>query len=419
MYEAKLLPDYSGDTIPRPALNLMQMRNLPDTSLMGTVAAIALSVCLGASTASAQFMDKLTKPKVPVPLRHPPGLGLNVKRIAFGQSSGECADQLVDLLTEGLVRSGIDVIDRQHLQAILDEHKFQVSMYLDSTTALQLGRILGPTAFIFVKAQRCTSEQQPLREVQRGEDGSSRYLFISRTRAFVRGSVQTVDLTTGRVFSAQSLEASPVRDNRSYSGQPEFPPGVQLIDESLRALAEQARRMYVPWTETKEVYFYNDGDCGLKQAYELLKAGSVDAALERSQANLGSCREQPKVKQSTLSHALYNAGVMQMLALNYDQAKKYLNEASSLKDSDIVNDTLAECETAEKLARAMQQVEARSVAMNNSRPAAPAPETAAAPSAPPAPTVEQRLRALGDLFQKGLITKDDFDKRKAEILKEI
>ena len=390
---------------------------------MRSAAAIALSVCFGASLASAQFMDKLTKPKVPVPLRHPPGLGLNVKRIAFGQSSGECADQIVDLLTESLVRSGIDVIDRQHLQAILDEHKFQVSMYLDSSTALQLGRILGPTAFIFVKAQRCTSEQQPLREVQRAEDGSSRYLYISRTRAFVRGSVQTVDLTTGRIFSAQTLEASPVRDNRSYSGQPEFPAGVQLIDESLRVLAEQARRMYVPWTETKEVYFYNDGDCGLKQAYELLKAGSVDAALARSEANLVACREQPKVKQSTLSHALYNAGVMEMLARNYDSAKKHLNEAAELKGGDIVSETIAECEAAEKLARAMQQVEARSLAMNNASPpapaAGPAPRPAAAPAEPAKPSVEQRLRSLGDLYQKGLITKEDFDKRKAEILKEI
>ncbi len=390
---------------------------------MRSAAAIALSVCFGAFLASAQFMDKLTKPKVPVPLRHPPGLGLNVKRIAFGQSSGECADQIVDLLTESLVRSGIDVIDRQHLQAILDEHKFQVSMYLDSSTALQLGRILGPTAFIFVKAQRCTSEQQPLREVQRAEDGSSRYLYISRTRAFVRGSVQTVDLTTGRVFSAQMLEASPVRDNRSYSGQPEFPAGVQLIDDSLRALAEQARRMYVPWTETKEVYFYNDGDCGLKQAYELLKAGSVDAALARSEANLVACREQPKIKQSTLSHALYNAGVMEMLARNYDSAKKHLNEAAELKGGDIVSETIAECEAAEKLARAMQQVEARSLAMNNTSPSAPAAAPAPRPAAPPAepvkPTVEQRLRSLGDLYQKGLITKEDFDKRKVEILKEI
>jgi hypothetical protein len=367
-------------------------------------------------------MDKLTKPKIPVPLRHPPGLGLNVKRIAFGLSSGECADQMVDLLTESLVRSGIDVIDRQHLQAILDEHKFQVSMYLDSTTALQLGRILGPTAFIFVKAQRCTSEQQRLREAQRAEDGSSRYLYISRTRAFVRGSIQTVDLTTGRIFSAQTLEASPVRDNRSYSGQPEFPPGVQLIDESLRVLAEQARRMYVPWTETKEVYFYNDGDCGLKQAYELLKAGSVDAALKRSEANLAACREQPKVKQSTLSHALYNAGVMEMLAQNYEQARKHLNEAAELKGGDIVNDTIAECEAAEKLARAMQQVNARSLVMNDARTVSPstAPAlTTPAPPEPAKPTVEQRLRSLGDLYQKGLITKDDFDKRKAEILKEI
>jgi tetratricopeptide (TPR) repeat protein len=225
-----------------------------------------------------------------------------------------------------------------------------------------------------------------------------------------------VDLTTGRVFSAQTLQAAPVRDNRSDRGQPEYPSGVQLIDESLHVVAQQAVRMYVPWTETKGVYFYNDGDCKLKQAYELLKAGSFDAALEQSQANVAGCREQPKVKQSTLAHALYNAGVMQMMARNFDQAKKYLNEAAELKGGDIVTETIAECEKAEQLDRAMRQVEERTVAQEKAR---PAPLADPQPAPPAKPSLEDRLRSLNDFFKKGLITKEDFEKRKAELLKEI
>jgi hypothetical protein len=34
-------------------------------------------------------------------------------------------------------------------------------------------------------------------------------------------------------------------------------------------------------------------------------------------------------------------------------------------------------------------------------------------------SVEERLRKLDDLYKKGLITKDDYEKRKAEILKDV
>jgi hypothetical protein len=34
-------------------------------------------------------------------------------------------------------------------------------------------------------------------------------------------------------------------------------------------------------------------------------------------------------------------------------------------------------------------------------------------------SVEERLRQLDDLYKKGLITKEDFEKRKAEILKDV
>lgn len=55
-----------------------------------------------------------------------------------------------------------------------------------------------------------------------------------------------------------------------------------------------------------------------------------------------------------------------------------------------------------------------------SAPAAPeAPPPTAAPAQPSAPSVDERLQHLQELRDKGLITPEDFERRKAELLKEI
>jgi Short C-terminal domain len=43
----------------------------------------------------------------------------------------------------------------------------------------------------------------------------------------------------------------------------------------------------------------------------------------------------------------------------------------------------------------------------------------AAAKAPARVSVEERLRQLNDLFKKGLISKQEFDAKKAEIFKEL
>ncbi|MGB5880898.1 MAG: SHOCT domain-containing protein, partial [Thermoanaerobaculia bacterium] len=47
-----------------------------------------------------------------------------------------------------------------------------------------------------------------------------------------------------------------------------------------------------------------------------------------------------------------------------------------------------------------------------------APAPAAAPASPPA-TTEQQLQQLKDLLDKGLISQDDYDKKKQQILQQL
>ena len=83
------------------------MRQLPAVLMV-------LVVILVANPVQAQFWDKLTNPQVTVTLKHPPGLGLTVKKIAFAPipNASECADQFLDAIVTHFSGTDAEVVER-------------------------------------------------------------------------------------------------------------------------------------------------------------------------------------------------------------------------------------------------------------------------------------------------------------------
>ena len=69
-----------------------------------------------------------------------------VKRVAVLSFSGSRGDLAADLLTQSLLMRGADVIERQRLSDVIQEHSLSSSGYFDQATAKQLGRLLGVDA---------------------------------------------------------------------------------------------------------------------------------------------------------------------------------------------------------------------------------------------------------------------------------
>lgn len=323
--------------------------------------ALAMAGCIGTGRPMhAQFRDRASNPAISVALTHPPSLGIQAKRIAFGLAGGPCSDQLIDMLTEDFVRNNVEVIDREHLNALTKEHNFTLSGYVDQSSAAELGRILGPTALVFVKVQRCAPEKKSLYEDRRTYDKNNPTVRvnISRTQFFFRGSIQTVDLGTGRIFSAKTIDNSPSRQNESPTGEPEFPSEFDLQDESLRLTARSVNQMFFPWTENRRLIYFDDNDCNLKQAYQLVKSNGGDT-IQISRQNLETCRTLPKVNPRALGHANYNLGMSYYFAGDYSKALEYLQEAGTLRPGDIVTEAIGLVTAAQISATEMQRVEQR------------------------------------------------------------
>lgn len=391
---------------------------------MRRLAAILVAIALaGGGVLWAQGWDRLGNPPVKVTLKHPPGSPIRLGTVAFGEVGGECSDQIISALTEELVAQNVTVIDRQNLEASLAEHKLNTSGYVDQATAVKMGKMLGADAMFMIRVSRCATTMP---SYLRGEKtyllGGTKNVYYAKVKGSVVVSFQTIDLKTGRIFRARNINVSPEVTNESEGGYPEAPASFEVVDKGIRQVVGEILHMFFPWTEERELLFFDDGDYNMKTAYNLFKAGQIEQALEVSRTNLEKCKADPKHKPKHLRHALHNVAMCLFALDKYEEALPLFQEALTYEGGDVQTEAIAECQKAIQLGKEMQQFEekfAMGAPAAAAQPGAAQAKGAAAATAGAEPSAEERLKKLNDLYKKGLLTKQEYEAKKAEILKEL
>lgn len=389
---------------------------------IGVMVALA---SMGAIPLEAQFLDRMRNPKVPVLLKHPPRLGLNVSKIAFAPVTGECAEQIIDRLSGILVNRGIEVMERQNLQLVLNEQNLGQSGLMNRETAVRMGELLGPTLLVILKAPTCRVEQRRNYSDRRTSQRIIR-THNAISEGFVRGSMQTVDLATGRIFSASPLEITLPVTNSSDQGIPEFPSTQLIMDRVIESAAQEASRYYVDWREQRTVYFYNDKECNLIAAYAALKNHNYAEVVRQSEENVATCSSSSNVKQDKRANAFYNAGIAYLLINEHAKALSYLTQAAGLRDTAITREAIAEASRSAGLAAASQRVVEQTERFEQALSAGRSVSNQGvqqvpgkAPAGKATADLEDRLRKLEGLFKQGVITKEEYEAKKTELLKEL
>src|SRR5271165_2619488 len=269
---------------------------------------VALSVGLSIPS-HAQLIKWSADKTVRLSIPRPPQFGLTVRRVAFGQPGGSCANDAAQLIDQMILpdfqQNQMDVIERAALDQIMAEHNFNQSNYADAGSAVRLGKILGPSALVIVNVNGCRPDQTPLVNDERDFSGRVTRTFISKTRFSLEGSIRVVDLTTGQVLGSHNFESKPDKQNTSQEGQPEFPPVDEVKDSAMQDVKAQVHAMFFPFDEAVTLIFYDDKDCGLKQEYERFRSGDRDGATRLADSNLEQCKAGHKDK--TLARAYYDA----------------------------------------------------------------------------------------------------------------
>ena len=322
---------------------------------------VLVFIIFSSLSARAQFFEEMTCPQVTINLTHPPDLGIKVSKIAFGPATGTCSDQIIDAIQSDFVSNNIEVIDRANLTAILAEHQFTFSGYVDQTSAAAIGKILGPSALVFVKVQVCETKVDKLvgKKTVYYKDKTTGEVpvYYARTRVNLRGSIQAVDLATGRIFGSQPFEFSPERTNESDQGYPDPPAEFDIQKMAFQSVVSEIHQMFLPWTEPLTLYYYDNKDHDLNQAYQAMKAGNLDLAFDLSKKNLESCKSDAHIKDKLKSHAYYNMGMSYLLREEYDKAMEFFQEAAKLHSGNIITSAMSKCQKAKEIQISRQRVE--------------------------------------------------------------
>lgn len=221
--------------------------------------------------------------------------------------------------------------------------------------AIDIGREVGPGALVFVKVNDC------------GATG-------------LKATLQVVDLTTGRNVVEPVIDV-PRRRSSSVS------PGLLLPsskeEEALVAeLTTQASRFFLDWVEIRKFGYFAKAECGIQGLLDHVRTGDLDGAARLADVNLDVCISMSPVDPGAVARAHHNRGVAQFLLGNEPLAQQELAKAQSL-DSDLADAVIT----------------VASPGLNDE-------------------TVEKRLRILEEAYQRKLITRQEYLRKKAQLLGE-
>lgn len=335
--------------------------------------AVLGTAVLGASPLPAQFWSELANPKVEVKLLHPPESGRRLSRVALSPTPYETSRELADTLAGELGR------DRR----------------------LVVSADAG--AVVLVDVHQCRPVKSSSEKESKDAKGAITITRTATTTLEFSATLQLID--AGKVLVSRKFEERPSASNRSTTGVPVHPGDRELCRGVHRLVTEWLFRALLPWREDLSLTFFDDDAYKMDKAAARFKDGDAKGGLEWALRGEAEARDDRGGKRKFRERAFYNAGIARMALGDFEGALPALQEARDMNpEAGIFRDGLKACQRALEVKAGLERW-----------------ERSAAPEARPGSgrDVEQRLLELDRLRRKGLITEEDFQRRKAEILREI
>ena len=298
-------------------------------------------------------------PTVDVNVEHPPNLGLGIERVTFssenelpartgladlfsdnlGLSSAVCGAELQQRLTRMLLEEGLTRNDNP-AQA-------------DVAIAINVTRCDG-------EQERSTTSEVVVEKTDSGNRRRNVTKYHAHTRVFFRALFEVTDLSTGNVMLSRSFEFEPRRTNVGNRDYPEYPSANDVIGEAYRRTTRRIRPLFFGWTERRELVFFDDDRCGLKQAFRAVEVGDYERALRLSIANVDSCQPDPQTEITTkdVAAAHYNVGILHRIRGDFGPALASLEQGRAAdRDNGVIRSAIREAISARAVASEFTRAE--------------------------------------------------------------
>lgn len=292
---------------------------------------------------SGQIWDRITNSRSKFEVVHPPRVPLaGVTKISVLEFTGdwECGPELTERLIQRLSEiGGFEIIDRRSLGAVLNEQDFQASGAVSAEAQVRLGELLGPAALVVGRITTCKTDQPDLvYQDFKTRNGSYRE-YYARSAAILTASVALIDLTTGRRHSLGVITRADTVTNTARNARPEYPSIDAPRLNVFNALIREAVQALYPTSEQVEVVLYDDDNCDLKRAANLIKVSDFQGAASELQRSISNQCDRPD-DTNLLAKAYYNLGVALTYSNSYNEALVALRRSGGLRETGITREAM-------------------------------------------------------------------------------
>ena len=276
--------------------------------------------------------------KFTVPIKRPAEINLSgFKKIAIGEITGKGSQDLTEELTMALFNSKrFEVLDRQHLNKMLQEHNLNMSGLVNKETAAKLGELIGSSALIFGRLAKYDYDEELTKDDWQDNKGNWHTSYYRNGIAKMDASLQVTDLTTGKIMAIKKLY-SEYKDSKSATdAYPDKINSEKLLLKCRDNIVNQFMKVIAPYTENVEVTLLDDDEVPeFKKAIRNIKMGDWLEAQSLYQEAVNKYPTNPKVH--------YNLGVVYEYNGNFDQAAEQFKKAYSIEENDLFLEELENC----------------------------------------------------------------------------
>ncbi len=246
-----------------------------------------------------------------------------------GGRKGGHAKDMADEVTSVLFTSGqFEILDREHLARVMDEHSLSETGIIDESTAAEIGKIIGTAALIFGRIQ--TDQYQE--DLKRGEPYQDKkggtHQINTRTGTYrLTVNLQVIDIQTARILAAKSLSAERAARMSADNRDPANIDRNTLYARCLKDISQQFIRIVAPYDVQVRAAFLTDKLLPeVDQAIGYFRIGEWEEGMTILRGTISKTGLPLEVQAKTF----YNLGLAETYAGQFDEAVEHLKTALSL-----------------------------------------------------------------------------------------
>jgi len=236
------------------------------------------------------------------------------------------SEDIADEITTRLVKSGrFDVIDRQHLKAVLKEQSMAASGLIDEKSAPTLGRLLGVSALIFGKIRQDVYKESTVKDAAYKDKKGRRHQRFHRNGQYLLGVMfKIIAVQTSKILLAKNLSAGKTLSTSRLDGPAPKIDRSRLYEQCVKNIGEQFIKLVAPYKQQIKANFETDKKLPqVDRAVSLFKVGEWDQGLRLLKKATLQGNLEPKVK----AKAYYDYGLGLLYHGSFDGALKNIREA--------------------------------------------------------------------------------------------